>query len=114
MSFADCVWRPVEGHPAGPRDRRSAPSSAETLLGGMRVQRIGLWHVHDDGPQKIKTSQVDLERHLEEWIESDPALLRQGLTIVGRQMHVEGASTIASNLDMPGWQSTLRTRLLRL
>ena len=39
------------------------------------------------------------ERHLEEWIEKDPALLQGGLAIVGRQIVLEGGRLDLLALD---------------
>jgi len=55
------------------------------------MQKIGLWQIIDGvSPSKIQESSIDLERHLEGWIETDPDLLQLGLTIIGRQVKVEG------------------------
>lgn len=55
------------------------------------MQKIGLWQIIDGvSPSKIQESSIDLERHLEDWIETDPDLLQLGLTIIGRQVKVEG------------------------
>ena len=48
------------------------------------MQRIGLWHITQDGPRKLEAGRVDLEQYLEDWIARDPSLLQQGLVIVGR------------------------------
>lgn len=46
---------------------------------------------------------MDLERNLEDWIEKDPSLLQEGLTIVGRQMQVEGGPMdLLAPLDAQG------------
>ena len=55
------------------------------------MQKIGLWQIIDGvSPNKIQESSVDLEQYLESWIETDPDLLQLGLTIIGRQVKVEG------------------------
>jgi len=51
------------------------------------MQKIGLWHITYGKPKKIRDSGIDLEKHLEDWIESDPELLQAGLEIVGRQLN---------------------------
>ncbi len=33
---------------------------------------IGLWAVHDDGPAKLSAGAIELEKHLEDWIERTP------------------------------------------
>lgn len=60
-------------------------------------KQVGIWRVTDDGPAKLGPSQIELEQHLENWIERDPTLLDATLTIVGRQITTE-----AGNLDLLG------------
>lgn len=66
------------------------------------MRRIGLWHVTETGPLKLKSSGVDLEKHLEEWIESDPDLLQGGLKVVGRQVGVEAGRLDLLAIDTQG------------
>lgn len=66
------------------------------------MRRIGLWHVTDNGPLKLKNSRVDLEKYLEEWIEGDPDLLQTGLKIVGRQVVIEAGRLDLLGLDSQG------------
>jgi hypothetical protein len=66
------------------------------------MEKIGLWQINQDGPQKIKESVVDLESKLEDWIEKDPSLLRAGLVIIGRQIYVEGGRLDLLALDPLG------------
>jgi len=61
-----------------------------------------LWQIAEDGPRKLNRGGIDLERYLEEWIERDPSLLQGGLTIVGRQIGVEGGSLDLLALDPQG------------
>src|SRR5688500_4576466 len=49
-------------------------------------------------PQKLK----HFEKHLEDWIESDPSLLSDGLVIVGRQVQVEAGSVDLLGIDSDG------------
>jgi hypothetical protein len=35
---------------------------------------------------------VELEKHLEGWVTSDPGLVERGLLVVRRQLHVDGGS----------------------
>ena len=51
---------------------------------------LGMWRVDGDEPRRVGRSGVGLERHLEDWIASDSSLLADGLTVVGRQVHLEG------------------------
>ena len=64
--------------------------------------KVGLWQITDDGPNKIPESHVDLERHIEDWIEADPSLLQPGLVIVSRQLTVEGGIIDLLALDPQG------------
>ena len=58
---------------------------------GASMQKIGLWQIINGvSPSKIQESSVDLEKYIEGWIEADPDLLQTGLTIIGRQIKVEG------------------------
>lgn len=66
------------------------------------MRQIGLWHVTDDGPQRLKSSGVGLEKHLEGWIEDDPDLLQEGLKIVGRQVGVEAGRLDLLAIDVQG------------
>ncbi|MCY3591071.1 MAG: endonuclease NucS [Acidobacteria bacterium] len=40
-------------------------------------------------PRRIERSQIDLEKHLEDWIVNDVSLIGQGLTLVGRQVTID-------------------------
>ncbi len=53
---------------------------------------MALWKIGDDKPQKVRQTNIPqekiLERHLEDWIEAEPALLGEPLLIIGRQVMV--------------------------
>lgn len=66
------------------------------------MARVAVWEVTEQGPGKLTGSSVDLEAELEDWIESDPGLLQQGLEIMGRQMSVEGGKLDLLALDPEG------------
>jgi len=66
------------------------------------MRQIVLWQVAGDGPKKLNRGRIDLEEYLEEWIERDPGLLQVGLTIVGRQIGVEGGTLDLLALDPQG------------
>ena len=51
---------------------------------------LGVWTVDGDAPRRVSRSGVGLERNLEDWIANDSTLLADGLTIVGRQVHLDG------------------------
>ncbi len=51
---------------------------------------LGVWTIDGEAPRRAPRAQVDLERQLEDWIANDSSLLADGLTIVGRQLRLEG------------------------
>ena len=51
--------------------------SENVEVGGETVQR--------SQPQPVERSHIELEKHLEDWIVKDEALIAEDLTIVGRQ-----------------------------
>lgn len=54
------------------------------------MPNVGVWSVRDGRPVRVGRSNAELERSLEDWIENDAGLLQDGLTIVGRQIILEG------------------------
>src|SRR5262245_40444875 len=54
------------------------------------MERIGAWRVTDNGPVQLGSTQIELEEHLEDWIEREPRLAGEGLRVIARQMTVEG------------------------
>lgn len=62
---------------------------------------LGMWRVDGDAPRRVGSSGVGLERRLEDWIASDSSLLADGLTVVGRQVHLEGGPLDLLAID---WQ----------
>jgi len=68
----------------------------EPALAGVEADRagltvdVGVWSVEDDVPRRVSRGGVGLERRLEDWIARDASLLADGLTIVGRQVHLDG------------------------
>jgi hypothetical protein len=69
------------------------------------VQKVALWKVDGNVPNRIEESQVELERSLEEWIESDPSLLEGDLAIVARQLQTEAGRLDLLGIDPNGrWQ----------
>lgn len=51
--------------------------------------KIGVWQINKNSPVRLNSASVNLEKHLEDWIEADPSLLQSGLVIVARQLSVE-------------------------
>ena len=41
------------------------------------------------GPKRVARSEIELERHLEDWIANDVALIAEDLTLVGRQVAID-------------------------
>ena len=66
------------------------------------MRQMLLWQVTDETPKRLNRGGIDLERHLEDWIERDPGLLQSGLTIVGRQITLEGGTLDLLALDPQG------------
>ena len=70
------------------------------------MTKIGLWQIEDNGPVKIKESNVGLEKSLEDWIERDPTLLQSGLTIniaIGEFNHIRPIPLYIDDCDRSGW-----------
>lgn len=63
---------------------------------------IGLWHITNNKLKLIGSSNVELEKNLEEWIEKDPSLIQEGLTIVSRQKTIEGVTPDLLAVDSQG------------
>ena len=51
---------------------------------------VGVWSIDGDVPRRVSRAGVGPERELEDWIARDASLLADGLTIVGRQVHLDG------------------------
>lgn len=66
------------------------------------MSRTGLWHINDERPSRLAFASVELEENLERWIEADPELLQGGLSIVGRQVGLEGGRADLLALDPQG------------
>jgi hypothetical protein len=66
------------------------------------MDTIGLWHISESGPARLPSTELGVERELEDWIERDPALLERGLVIVGRQIRLEGGPLDLLALDPQG------------
>lgn len=64
--------------------------------------RLGIWAIDDGKPERVERSSVDLEVDLESWIENNPELLAEDLTVVGRQLHVEGGFIDLLAVDAQG------------
>ncbi len=62
---------------------------------------LGVWTVDGDAPRRVARSRVDLEKNLEDWIASDASLLADGLTVVGRQVWLDGGPLDLLAID---WQ----------
>ena len=61
---------------------------------------LGVWTIDGDAPQRAPRAHVDLERQLEDWIANDSSLLADGLTIVGRQVWVDGGPLDLLAIDL--------------
>jgi hypothetical protein len=58
------------------------------------TEAIALWAVRDGQLSKISARQVDRERRLEDWIESNPAILGERLLLIGRQIRTQYGGVI--------------------
>ena len=62
---------------------------------------LSVWTVDGDAPRRVGRSGVDLEKELEDWIAADASLLADGLTVVGRQVWLDGGPLDLLAID---WQ----------
>jgi hypothetical protein len=58
------------------------------------MEKIGAWQVGADGPVRLGAASIELEKHLENWIENEPQLVGDGLQIISRQLTVEGGGRL--------------------
>ena len=70
---------------------------------------VGIWAVGAGSPARVARSKVGLEKNLEDWIAADPALLAEGLRVIGRQVRLE-----AGPLDLLGVDAQGRWVLIEL
>lgn len=56
---------------------------------------IRMWQVTTAGPRRVGRAVVNLEQDLEDWIQADPSLVADGLTIIARQLTLD-----AGRLDL--------------
>ena len=61
---------------------------------------LSVWTVDGDAPRRVDRSGVDLEKDLEDWIANDSSLLADRLTIVGRQVWVDGGPLDLLAIDL--------------
>ena len=61
---------------------------------------LSVWTVDGDAPRRVDRSSVDLEKDLEDWIANDSSLLADRLTIVGRQVWVDGGPLDLLAIDL--------------
>lgn len=77
---------------------------------------LAAWKIAGDGPQRLAPGQVELEKHLEDWIAADPTLVDRGLLVVQRQLHVDGGFLDLLCVDPQGRATVIeikRGRLIR-
>ena len=63
---------------------------------------LSVWTVDGDVPRRVGRSGVDLEKDLEDWIAADASLLAGGITIVGRQVQLDGGTLDLLAIDLRG------------
>ena len=61
---------------------------------------LGVWTVDGDAPRSVSRSGVGFEQNLEDWIANDSSLLADGLTIVGRQVRLDGGPLDLLAIDL--------------
>ncbi len=61
---------------------------------------IGAWEIIEGNINRMQLSQIDFEKELEEWITYNPDLVQAGLTIIGRQIHLDGNRAILDLLAL--------------
>ena len=66
------------------------------------MAKQGVWEISENGPRRLGSSTVELEKHLEDWIERDPSLVQHGLTIAARQLPTEAGPLDLLALDPQG------------
>ena len=71
--------------------------------------QLAVWQVSDEGPIRVPAGRVGLETELEDWIERDPSLAVEGLTVVGRQIILEGG-----RLDLLGVDTQARWTVVEI
>ncbi|TVQ64270.1 MAG: DUF91 domain-containing protein [Phycisphaerales bacterium] len=78
------------------------------------MDTIGLWQIDSGSPVRVTTAAIGAERDLESWIENDPAMLEQGLVVVGRQIRLEGGPLDLLALDPQGRWALIEIKRERL
>lgn len=66
------------------------------------MKKISAWIVQDKKPLKLQSGRIELERHLEDWIENDPSMIQGGLVIVSRQLVLDGGRLDLLAIDPQG------------
>ncbi len=66
------------------------------------MRKLGIWEVAKATVSRVAEANIELERHLEDWIAADAALLQEGLVVVGRQVQVESGPLDLLALDPQG------------
>ena len=64
--------------------------------------KFGIWEIKESIPVKVNESEIELEKHLEEWIKNDPQMLPGGLEIICQQMTMPGGRLDLLALDPQG------------
>lgn len=53
------------------------------------------WEIGEDGkPKRLVPGAVDLERHLEDWVDEDPAIVADDVLLIGRQVNTVWGTTV--------------------
>jgi len=66
------------------------------------MKKALLWEIAGHQPKRLVDGKLQLEKHLEDWIEADPDLIQVGLTVIARQLVVAGGKIDLLALDPSG------------
>jgi hypothetical protein len=68
------------------------------------VKTARAWAVENDAPpERLDIGQIDLEKHLEDWIDKDPTIMADDVLLIGRQVNtIYGTAIDLLGLDASG------------
>jgi len=67
------------------------------------MMNIGIWQGDRNGClRRLGEAAIELEKHLEKWIASDPSLVQQGLIVIGNQVQLACGRVDLLCLDLQG------------
>lgn len=75
---------------------------------------LAAWQVTAGAPKRLRAGAIGLEKHLEDWIAADPALLEPGLRVVHRQLKLDGGPLDLLCVDTQGRATVVEIKKGRL